>query len=342
MRSEQWDVFHRCLTLLSILQRNPAQRDELIQQLYRHLPPQAAISRLEKDLARLRHKFSVDIHYEPSEREYSLCDIGNLPLLDLPDNALQAIGFLAKSFDSHTPQFANVQALILTINRLLSPERRRQLQKQAELSVDLRPLDQDEISVEVWQKLETVFRERRLIEFEYRSPRHTDEEIPRQHVVEIRDLRFDVSKGHYYAHGYCRHVIGPHGRFDARRYFYYRIGRIIPTTIALLPDRFPLIAPHILTFRVEYKLTAQIARLGVSHHFKDTTTETLPDGSVVVCAVTDDVFSAARNLLHYGSNCQVLGGEEMLAEMRKITQQMAQLYENDPNSSDSSTDMEEH
>jgi len=42
---------------------------------------------------------------------------------------------------------------------------------------------------------------------------------------------------------------------------------------------------------------------------------------------TDDLFWTARTLLHYGPNCKVLGGREVLREMKQVVKDMAKLYE---------------
>jgi predicted DNA-binding transcriptional regulator YafY len=58
-------------------------------------------------------------------------------------------------------------------------------------------------------------------------------------------------------------------------------------------------------------------------------TEPRKDGSVVVHGETEDVFWAVRALLHYGPNCQVLGGERMRAEMVRVVREMAKVYEDE-------------
>ena len=50
------------------------------------------------------------------------------------------------------------------------------------------------------------------------------------------------------------------------------------------------------------------------------------DGSVVVRGRTDSIFWAVQTLMHYRYNCRVLGGPEMLREMRATVQKMAEMY----------------
>jgi hypothetical protein len=41
---------------------------------------------------------------------------------------------------------------------------------------------------------------------------------------------------------------------------------------------------------------------------------------------TLDVFDLARNLLYYGPHCRVLGGPELLAEIRGLVRGLGELY----------------
>jgi predicted DNA-binding transcriptional regulator YafY len=52
----------------------------------------------------------------------------------------------------------------------------------------------------------------------------------------------------------------------------------------------------------------------------------LDGGWVRVSGKTTDVFNLSRNLLYYGKNCRVLGGKELLAEMRKLARELAEIY----------------
>lgn len=42
---------------------------------------------------------------------------------------------------------------------------------------------------------------------------------------------------------------------------------------------------------------------------------------------TGDIFRLARSLLYYGPGCRVLGGPELLAEVRGLVSKMADYYE---------------
>jgi hypothetical protein len=112
----------------------------------------------------------------------------------------------------------------------------------------------------------------------------------------------------------------------------YRIGRIVPDLIEVLPDKFAPIPPKRPRYRLEYLLAPEIARFGeISRHFDDMEVHE-PDvgGWVRVTATTTDLFSALRQLLRYAHNCKVIGGREARQQMSDLVRALAQNYANLP------------
>jgi predicted DNA-binding transcriptional regulator YafY len=326
--SSQWEVTRRCLHILARLEQGPASKNELIALAgYLDISSSAAAKRFENDMRRLRESLHIDIGYNYTDKVYELRQATSTPLLDLSASALQGLAFLDDTFLVGSPQYQNVRSLLGTLVALLSDERRSELARaRTALSIDLRQRDQDELDEGVWQKLEIANLQQRIVQFDYLSPQQEDQQ-PRQHLVEARKLYFDTVRSHYYLWAYCRLIKGPHGDWSPKRFFRYRIGRIIPGSVEVLPTRFPAVLPLVPLFPVVYRLSPQVARLGISQHFEKTKIEFAEDESALIHAETDDVFHAARTLLHYGANCMVLGGDELLREFRQIVQAMAKLYE---------------
>lgn len=324
-RSGQWEVFRRCIAIITRLESGPATRQELIHLAYPHVPPSAVQKRFENDLNRLRNSLDVEIVYERSDRVYRLGATGLVPLLDLPDAAIQGLVFLGETFENHVPQSQHIQALVDSLTALLPQERRTELMRiGSSLAIDLRQRDPDEIDEDVWRKLEMAYLHQRLVQFLYISPQNEDQK-PRRHLVEVRSkLRFDTARGHWYLRGYCQRVEGPNGKWTPKKYLRYRIGRILPRSVEILPERFPATPPAVRMLSVKYRLSPAIARLGVSEHFENQQVVTCEDGSAIVCAETDDLFDAMKTLLFYGENCEVLGGEELLAAYRETITAMWQ------------------
>lgn len=332
-RESHWQVIRRCLAVVHRAQRGPASREELLQAVYRELGTdayggaegQALRRRLENDLARVREHLWIDLYFDREANGYVIRDTW-LPLLDLPDEDLETIAWLEQTFDPASPQHDEVHALLERLRTFLSPERRARVERsRTALSVHLGQRDEDEIPSVVWDGLTEALVQRRRVELSYLSPQQEDE-VPRRHVVDPYDRFFDTVRGHYYLRGWCHYTDGPVGRYDQRRYFTYRLGRILG--VQLLPNKLPPIAPSAPRYVVVYELTSQVARLGVTYHqgIEVHEVERREDGSALVRGETESVFWAVRTLLHYGPNCRVLAGTEMVREMGRVVGEMGELY----------------
>ncbi len=330
-RESHWLVMRRCLTIIRRLQRGPATRDELIQAVldddpdaYGGVTKKALLKRLERDIWHIRYSLYIDLRFSRSEGQYFLGEI-EVPLLDLPDEALGTIEWLEKSFsDGDLPHHRAVHSLLDRLRKFLGPARSRDIGRQNGFpDLDLRSRDNDDIPERVWEGLRKAIDEGLEIEFKYASA-YSD--APRRHRVYPYKIYFH--RGHYYLHGYCLHVIRPDGRrVDRRRYIPYRLGRILELNV--LPNKLPPEPPKARKYKVIYKLAPQIARGGVSRlpYIEVLDVERHKDGSVTVHGETDNIFWAVRELLHYGPNCKVLGGPEILGQIREIVREMARQYD---------------
>ena len=267
----------------------------------------------------------VDVYFDRQANGYVVTDAWR-PLLDLPDEDLEAMAWLEQTFDHDSPQHDEVQALLGRLRLYLGVERLAALERcRTVLAVDLSQRDEDEIPPAVWERLTKALLERRQVELLYLSPRYADGQ-PRRHVAEPYERYFDTTHGHYYLRAYCRCVVGPDGREEPCRYRTYRVGRILAVTV--LPQKMSPLPPLAPCYAVEYELAPKVARLGVTHHtwMEIKEIEQRADGSAVVRGETDSLFWAVRGLLHYGSTCRVVGGPEMVREMQKVVGEMAEIY----------------
>lgn len=332
-REGQWDVLRRCLAIIRRVQRGPARRGDLIQavlaqegaEAYGTAEGKALHRRLENDLSRIRDRLQIDLYYSRQEGGYIIRDTW-LPLLDLPNEDLATIAWLEETFAADSPYHDEIHALTSRLRLFLGVERQAAIVCRRDiLSVDLRQRDEDRIDAQVWERLEKALRERRRVEMLYLSPQYEDGR-PRRHVVEPHRCYFDAAHGHYYLRGYCRGVEGAGERREAGGYVTYRVGRILE--LRVLPQKLSPLTPAVSRYAVEYELSAQVARRGVSRvpEIEGQEIEQRDDGSAVVRGETSSLFWAVQALLHYGPNCRVLGGPEMLAEMRGTVEKMARVY----------------
>ena len=322
MASTHWETFLRCLRLVARLQQGDCSREELLMAGgYTYEPNK----NFDKDRERLKNILEIDLRFDYSEKVYRLYSLGQLPLMELPKPALEGLDFILHTFPPASPHFRHIKALVEALQVRLPPDYFPQTSVDGVLNVNLNPSDDDYIADHVFLTLQRANRERRMVEFSYHSPKRDTTDIV-IHVVQPRRLAFNTQRGHYYLKGYCEETRSPRGELLQRRYFNYRLGRIVSDSILVLPTRFPIHSPPEPAFEVVYRLSPRIARFGVSQRFDEMELEHHLDGSVMVTAKTDDIFTAARTLLHYGGNCQVLGGSELLAEIQKLASELAAIY----------------
>ncbi|MCP4165894.1 MAG: WYL domain-containing protein [Chloroflexi bacterium] len=332
-RESQWLVLRRCLAIIRRLERGPTGRMHLIEAVYEsegrdaygNVEDKALGKRFENDLKRIREQLDVEIRYGRKERAYVLQDTW-LPLLDLPDEDLATIAWLDDTFGLDSPKHDEVHALLGRLRSWLDINRRAEIERQrGMLSVDLTRRDEHEIPEGVWARLLDVLERRCQVEFLYGSPQQTDK-TPRRHVAEFYNEPY-FDDGHYYIRGYCRYTDGPLGKNTMRRYFNYRLDRI--SDISVLPTKLPPYPPRPKTYEVVYELSADVARKGVSRPRWVTShdVERRPDGSAVVRGETEDLFRTLQALMRYRHHCRVLGGVELLGEMKEVVRKMGEMYE---------------
>ncbi|MCP4418629.1 MAG: WYL domain-containing protein, partial [Chloroflexi bacterium] len=252
------------------------------------------------------------------------------PLLNLPDADIQTLAFLADTFQPDSPHAPQVQRLIDTLLNWLPPERQRIYQKAAGQlpDIDLRLRDSDEIAPDVWTAVLEAHNAKQQLSFDYLSSSHADG-ILRQHIVEPWYFYFS-DRGHYRLRAYCLFNDGPHGPWHPNDYINYRVSRIVPGSARVLPTKLPPTPRAAKPYQVIYELAPEIGRFGVSHRpelIGEPALMEMDEGWVRVEGKTHDIFQLARNLLYYGANCRVLGGRELLREMRKLAAGLAEIYQ---------------
>lgn len=322
----------RSLAMLRRLQIQPLRKAELVAAVRAELghdvyPAENQVNKLfERDLKRLREWGAV---IEPETGHYyHLKSYGDFSPVALAPEELGALAFLAETFGGDAPQADGVQRLLRRVlDWLTAAQREAAARQQRRLRVDLRRRDNEVVDPAVEAAVDKALAERRRLRFLYLSPSQEDG-IPRDHTVEPYSLRYDTLRHHVYLDAYRIKVSGPKGEWLQPRWQHYRLGRILPEGIQVLPDKLPPTIPKRPAFALDYLLAPEIARTGqVSRHF-DPMTVHPPDaaGWVRVTATTDDLFSAMQLLLGYGPRCRVVGGPELRRMMAEAAVAMAAYY----------------
>jgi predicted DNA-binding transcriptional regulator YafY len=323
----------RSLVLLRQLQHAPATKATLMEYVLIEVGTDAyaddakrAGKQFERDIDRLR-TWGVNIVTD-HRHEYRLVSYGEFSPVSLRDEELGTVAFLLETFAPGAPQAEAVQQLLQRVLDWIPVGQRDAIGlNRQRLRVDLRRRDDDFVPDTVQTAVEKAYNERRRLRFWYLSPGQADG-APRRHTVEPWFLHFDTMRRHLYLDAYRLHVSGPLGEWPQPRWQKYRLGRIQPDDIEVLPDKLPPTPPKRPRHELEYLLAPEIARLGqVSRHFDDMTVHPPDeDGWVRVTAKTDDLFAAIQTLLGYGARCRVIGGAEARQAMEENVAALAKLY----------------
>lgn len=325
-----WHVARRCLAIINRLQQGPATKQELLVTIYHAADPNAApatlAKRFENDRRRLQEHLDIQVDYH---KGHYVLGARERPLLNLSDTHVQTLGLLSDTFQPDSPNAPEIHQLIDQLVEWLPPDRQKRFRRfsSQQPTADLRLRDSEVIAPDVWAVVLKAWQDNRELKFDYRSSQH-DDGLPREHHIQPWDLYFS-DRGHWHLRGYCLFNDGPNGPWHPNDYVNYRVCRIVPGSAEVLPRKLPGVRPNGRPREVIFELAPAIARFGVSER-KELHGEpkiiSVDDGWVRVEGKTLDVFNLSRNLLYYGKNCRVLGGRELLAEMRKLVADLAEIY----------------
>lgn len=333
-RNRSWIVVQRGLALIRRLLRGPASKEDLLMTIKNESGPDAysdessaAGRSFKRDRETLHKELGVVITFDRRAGVYWLENLGHQAWLDLPDNHLTAIATIYQTFKQNGPDAERVRAFLDMIVSLLPAERRSSIERQRDvISVELRELDERPIPTRVMTELKRAIGQRQQLSFNYRAA-VSGHKILLYHEVEPYDLVFRT--GHWYLE--CFDLLTRDADYGERRqdeHRYFRLQGIVDDDhLQVLPHRLPPGRRPRKLFSLRYRLAREAAHHGVSRHFNDMQVQRQDDGSVIVEAKTADPWMAVRTLLGYGENCVVLGGDEVLREMRRRVAGMAKQYD---------------
>ena len=327
-----WLVARRCLDIINRLQQGAASKQDLLAMVYGDedvLEDEVLTNRFDKDKERLRDRLQVPIRYDKGVKGYVIGE-RERPLLNLPDADIETLAFLADTFQPDSPHAAHVHRLIDQLVDWLPPGRQRLFKRLSgqQPTADLRLRDREEIAPDVWEATLAGWQAKQELQFDYLSGQQEDG-LPRQHHIQPWDLYFS-DRGHWHVRGFCLFNDGPFGPWQPHDYINYRLSRIVPGSVEMLPRKLPEVRPSGRLRQVVFELGPAIARFGISQRKElvgEPQVSALDDGWVRVEGQTHDVFDLARNLLYYGKNCRILGGRELRQEMQELVKQLGEIYQ---------------
>ncbi|NTV64289.1 MAG: WYL domain-containing protein [Oscillochloris sp.] len=332
VKRSSWLIFRRRLLVVRLLLRGPHTKEALVAAVQQDMRGEGyighAASAFKKDLDALKQEYGCKIRFCRSRNVYTLDDLGELALFDLPDTCLEALAFLDASFPQGAaiPEHAYIRDLLNRVDLLL-PEARRQCQPGQRQKVSLRMPETAAESIDP-RVIKTAKRAAELgqeLRFAYRS------NSPDGTISTYRVAPYEVffhPDGHCYLDATLLEANPRDSDGHIPAAMHYRIDRIIAPSIEILPTKLPPQRIQPPTYQVRYWLHPNVARRrDVAAHLPQTQIVYQDDGSAMVSATTSNLWQARQTLLHYGSACRVLDPPELVALFQKAIREMAQLYE---------------
>jgi predicted DNA-binding transcriptional regulator YafY len=327
-------TFRRRLLLVRLLLRGAATKEELIAGVQRELGdegfPPAATSALKHDFDSLKAEFGCVIKFQRRTGHYVLRDLGDLSLLDLPDNCMEALAFLETSFPPGTdlPKHANIRSLLDRILLLLPDERKEQhtnTNQQGAISLQMPGRATSRIDPKVLSKVKRGIQQRQEIVFDYLS-RYDEGDEPRRHRVTPYNIYF-TPEGHGYLDATLLDV-SPKANHPPRYVaISYRLNRIVPGSVQILPTVLPPERIQPVVYDIKYKLVPLVARRrDVATYFPESKISYHRDGSATVTAKVTNLWQTRQVLLRYGSACTVLEPPELVQMFQETAEGFAEIY----------------
>jgi predicted DNA-binding transcriptional regulator YafY len=328
-KRSSWLTFRRRLLLVRLLLRGPASSAELQAAVQAELGeegyPPAAAAALKHDLDALKQEYGCTISFRRATGHYALDDLGELALLDLPDECLEALTFLEASFPigAALPEHAHIREVLERVVKLLPAPRRAERQQRAALRLQIVGEAPGRIDPGVLARVRRAVEQRQELLFDYRSS--FDAEQPRRHHVAPYGVFFRP-EGHGYLDATLLDVT-PAGSESMHAAIDYRLDRIVAGSVVVLPTRLPPARPLPPSYRLRYRLLPVVARRrDVASYFPETRFDYHEDGSATVTATVSNLWQARQILLRYGSACQVLEPPELVALFRATAEGLARMY----------------
>lgn len=331
-KRSSWLIFRRRLILIRTLMRGPLSRDGLVEAVNQEMQGEGYLgdvaSALKHDLEALKDEYGCRIVYQRRSKRYALESLGELALLDLPDACLEALAFLEASFPEGAalPEHASIRDLLDRVLLLLPAERREQQRgRRAVLSLQITDSPASRIDPTLVATVKRAIVQRQELAFAYRSPRADGATI--QHRVAPYEIIFRP-EGHVYLDATLLEVTPRDPAAPIPSPVHYRLDRMVPGSLMILPTVLPPLRPQPPTYTLRYRLHPDVARRrDVATHFPNTAITYNDDGSATVTATVTNLWQARQTLLRYGSACTVLEPVELVELFRTAIREMAAAYD---------------
>jgi hypothetical protein len=139
IRRSSWRTVRRRLLLVRLLMQQPLAGRDLIAAIQAELGedgyPAAALSAIKHDFDALKREYGCDITYDHASNSYHLTGLGELALLNLPPDCMEALAVLEASLPASNPIADGypLASLFARIAMLLPPNQKYGYQRSREV-----------------------------------------------------------------------------------------------------------------------------------------------------------------------------------------------------------------
>lgn len=309
-KESAYQVINRLAALRDLLRESPQTRAQIAERLPEYYTDDASGARkLRRDLHCLE-SWGYHVTRNRAAKTYALSR--RSIEADWSAEELEALAALRASFKRGLPYAETLQNIFQRIEQGLTDEQRQQFARKPTLRIRLTPVEKPSPVQAVQHKLERALRLGQRISFRYR-PLGKEESIhPDDEPIEI-----EYHDDHYYLVAYC---------YQARSILEYRLDRIAPGSIQILPARAEgNWKRHLVDFK--YRLFPRLASGGATPRFPEIVAfEPQKDGSLIITARGYSEFWIIREILRYGEQAEILGPPALRAQFKRTVEAMAELY----------------
>jgi predicted DNA-binding transcriptional regulator YafY len=325
--SDHWEVFRRALLQVALLLQGDLSSEELLLKLRNHLPEDAlgqdAMQALKKDRKHLADTFDVVIRYSRKTHTFHLVDLGKLRMLyHMPPAAL--IGLIQLQ-SIQSAEVLRLDALQQALIARLPPETLKTLSRQKAIIKEFgKFIDSAESVFTPLTVIEQALTTKRILQFDYLAST-ADAEQPRLHRVVPHQVI--LRDEHLYLVCYGLYNRQGEQEFWNVGEMRLRITAILTNeNLRVLPDQAPPVNRPRPNYPLHYILSGPLAKRTPSPRFEQMAFHRLANGDLEVTAMADSYWEAARILVGYGGFCKVLGGEQVLQEVKKRVDALYGVY----------------
>jgi predicted DNA-binding transcriptional regulator YafY len=307
-------VVDRLLALRGLLRAEPRTREQVFNRLSAYYAEELSETSRDRKLARdLQYlaRWGYRKEYDHLAKTYALA----APQIegDWEEDELIALAALRESFTAGAPYADVVQTLLKKIERGLVERQRKIYTRKPALTIKLAMGEEPLEAAAIRRKLQEAIDAHQRVSFKYRP-------LDRPQVIPHPDdepVKLEFYDGHIYLWAYC---------YKMDRIFDFRVDMIVADSVRILPKRAERRWQRKM-IDFQYRLSPKLAARGVTPRFPEIVSyEPQSDGSMIVTARDYSDFWIIREILRYGEQAEIIGPDSLRAKMRRVVEQMAELY----------------